>query len=160
MRVRDAQGTTFDLFNTHVSLPAFLEVGPTRVPEGMGRGSNQLHEIDTLLEFVKSHTSTSAILVGDFNTAPHSPVYERILSAGLVDAFALANALTPEELRAHATAGFGPRRMHIDHVFSTPNVRWEAVEGFQFGVPHVFHGVSDHTPKFGRFSAPARVPTA
>jgi endonuclease/exonuclease/phosphatase family metal-dependent hydrolase len=153
VRVRKKEGgPAIDLFNTHFSLPAFLEVGPHKVPEGMGQGSNQLAEVGALLDYVNSRTPEAAILVGDFNTAPSSAVYRRIVDAGLQDAFAVANDLDPHELVKHATAGFASQRMHIDHVFSTPNVAWSQVEGFHFGATHEFHGISDHTPKIGRFS--------
>ncbi|MCB9663966.1 MAG: endonuclease/exonuclease/phosphatase family protein [Alphaproteobacteria bacterium] len=155
VRVRPADGgPSLDLFNTHLSLPAFFEVGPTKVPERMGHGSNQLEEIQRVLDFVQGRTQERAVLVGDFNTRPGSPAYRAVLAAGFHDAYATANGLDDEALHAHATAGFGPRRMHIDHVFASEGVTWDTVDGFPFGERHAFHGVSDHTPKLGRLLLP------
>ncbi|MCA9573165.1 MAG: endonuclease/exonuclease/phosphatase family protein, partial [Myxococcales bacterium] len=139
---------------THLSLPAFLEVGPHKVPQVMGHGSNQLEEVARVLDFLGARAGDAAVLVGDFNTGPGSPVYESVLGAGLQDAFAVANGLAPDDLHGLATAGFGPARMHIDHVFSTPTVQWDAMDAFRYGDRHAFHGLSDHTPKVGRLILP------
>lgn len=155
VRVRPVEGgPSLDLFNTHLSLPAFLEVGPTKVPEGMGHGSNQLAEIQRVLDFVQDQGAERAVIVGDFNTRPGSPAYRAVIEAGFHDAFAQANRLDDDALHAHATAGFGRRRMHIDHVFASEGVAWDTVDGFAFGERHAFHGVSDHTPKLGRLLLP------
>lgn len=135
-------GAPLDLFNTHLSLPAFLEVGPHRVHRRMGHGSNQLAEIRNVLDVLSEQAGEAAVLVGDLNTGRGSPAYHHLLDAGLHDAFAAA---THDD---HATAGVGTARMHIDHVFATPQVQWLDVAGFPYGEPsHPFHGLSDHTPK-------------
>lgn len=149
VRPRDG-GHPLDLFNTHLSLPAFLEVGPTRIAKRMGDGSNQVEEVAALLDYVSARSGDAAVLVGDFNTRPGSPVYQAILDAGFHDAYATANALDEAALHTHGTAGFGPQRMHIDHVFSSQPIDWHGVDAFPFGDRHAFHGLSDHTPKVGR----------
>ncbi|MCA9572564.1 MAG: endonuclease/exonuclease/phosphatase family protein, partial [Myxococcales bacterium] len=155
VRVRPREGgPALDLFNTHLSLPAFLEVGPTQVSRRMGDGSNQLAEIGAVMAFIEAHRKGPAVLVGDFNTRPGSAAYDAVVAAGFHDAYATANDLAPAELRRHATAGFATSRMHIDHVFSTGDVAWEAVHGFPFGDRHAFHGISDHTPKVGHLVLP------
>lgn len=157
-RVRPKEGgPTLDLFNTHMSLPAFFEVGPHRISRAMGQGSNQLAEVETLIDYVQQHAGEAAVIVGDFNTLPGSPAYRRIVQAGFQDAFAVANALEEHELHRHATAGFATERMHIDHVFATPGLAWDSVDGFPFGQKHDFHGLSDHTPKIGRLLLPNKV---
>lgn len=143
---------TLDVFNTHMSLPAFFEVGPTRVPERMGHGSNQVAEVRALLDYVESRRAGASVIVGDFNTRPGSPTYQHIVSAGFHDAFALANDLDEAAMHDHATAGFASRRMHIDHMFSTPDVSWAQVDSDRYGTRGRFHGISDHTPKIGRLS--------
>lgn len=156
VRVRPREGgPSLDLFNTHLSLPSFREVGPHRVPSRMGHGSNQLAEVLTLLDVVRSRAGEAAVVVGDFNTRPGSPAYRAMLDAGLVDAWEASAPSGATAGRTHATAGFATARMHIDHVFSTPSLRWEEVTGFPYGSRHAFHGLSDHTPKIGRILLPS-----
>jgi hypothetical protein len=44
-------------------------------------------------------------------------------------------------------------RMHLDHIFSGPGVRWlDTEETHPFGDPRSrFHGLSDHKPLIARF---------
>lgn len=140
-----------DLFNTHLSLPAFLEGAPYRVPERMGHGTNQLAEAARLLEFVSEHAGPHAVVVGDFNSLPGSPVYEQLVGAGLIDAHAAVSGRSPEHLRGVGTAAFMHLRMHLDHVFSTKAVRWRGLRAAD--LDHgPFAGLSDHAPMMGRFS--------
>lgn len=148
---RCASTLALDIFNTHLSLPSFFEVGPTKVASRMGDGSNQLREVETLLGALKERADLHAILVGDFNTRPGSPAYQRLLQHGLIDVFEPCDQHPPVP---NATAGFGPLRMHIDHVFATPDLEFERMESPNFGEPHLFHGLSDHTPKLARFRWP------
>ncbi|MBX2801305.1 MAG: endonuclease/exonuclease/phosphatase family protein [Myxococcales bacterium] len=134
-------GAAFDVYNTHLSLPAFLEGGPHTLPERMGSGSNQLEEVEHLLGVVGRHRSDAAIIVGDFNSAPGSRAHRAILDAGWVDP-------TPEADRDIATAGFLDRRMHIDHVFATPAVRWQRLTTHSIDA-EPFRRLSDHAPKVG-----------
>ncbi|MEQ1503383.1 MAG: endonuclease/exonuclease/phosphatase family protein [Myxococcota bacterium] len=129
------------LVNTHLSLPAFFEVGPHRLPDRMGHGSNQLAEAEALLGQLPDG-DTDVIVVGDFNSAPGSPVYDR-LTARLVDPYRGADA---------ETAAFLHRRMHLDHLFSSPSVRWDGVEAYSVDAGP-FRGLSDHAPKIGRLAA-------
>jgi len=89
-------------------------------------------------------TGHHAALVGDFNARPGSRTYAQVLDAGLVDAFA------EHRKRPWATARFGPRRMHIDHVFSDPDADWVDFDDHHIDTPGPLHGLSDHAPKAGR----------
>lgn len=151
VRLRLASGEPLDVYNTHFSLPAFFEVGPL-LPKHMGAGSNQVAEAGKLLDAVGAlHPQRSLVVMGDFNSAPGSPVYERLVSAGLHDAHRAVTGLEMEELRRHASAGFLHYRMHLDHVFSSGRVRWKG-----FHAHHIdtgpFAGLSDHAPKIGRLT--------
>lgn len=142
-------GPSLDLFNTHLSLPAFLEVGPHRIHASMGQGSNQLEEVAAVLDTMSRRTERAAVLVGDLNTAPGSAAYEALTTAGLVDAFAQTSGLDVPDLHQISTAGFARARMHIDHIFSEPHVEWASVKVHQIDDRGPFAGVSDHTPKVG-----------
>lgn len=149
VRLRFADtGDWLDLFNTHFSLPAFFEVGPHRIPDGMGHGTNQMREAQRLMRFVRKHAGPNAVIVGDLNTLPGSPVYRAFKKAGLADAFAETRNMDLDALLGWGTARFLHRRMHIDHVFSTPSVRW-----VEFADHHIdsgpLVGLSDHAPKLG-----------
>ena len=120
--------------NTHLSLPAFFEVGPTRVPERMGYGSNQLAEVDGVLRALDSTRPT--VVAGDFNALPGSPAYARIRAAGWSDG--------PVD-HSRPTAGFLHHRMHIDHVFGSAAVRLSDVRVVTSLAP-----LSDHAPKLAR----------
>lgn len=146
VRLRDREGRTLDLYNTHLSLPAFLEVGPV-LPKHMGSGSNQLAEVGKLLDML-ALDGRPVVVVGDFNSAPGSPVYERLLSAGLTDAHRAHSGLGTEELLAHSSASFLHYRMHLDHVFSA-GVSWTALAAHTTDLGP-FAGLSDHAPKIGR----------
>jgi endonuclease/exonuclease/phosphatase family metal-dependent hydrolase len=151
LRLAVADGAV-DLFNTHLSLPAFLEVGPHRVPSRMGHGTNQLAEVGSLLGFMEAHRGgPHAVLVGDFNAAPGSPVYRAIGEAGLVDAQAAFTGRRADALRP-GTARFMHLRMHLDHVFSTPAVRWRRFTQHRVDGAGAFAGLSDHAPKIGRLA--------
>lgn len=145
---RAGQDQAIDLFNTHFSLPAFLEVGPHRVPERMGHGTNQMREAQRLMRFVRKFAGSRAVLLGDLNTLPGSPVYTALSRSGLRDAFAETRHMCLDDLLDWATARFLHKRMHIDHVFSTPELRW-----LEFAEHHVdagpLVGLSDHAPKLG-----------
>jgi endonuclease/exonuclease/phosphatase family metal-dependent hydrolase len=123
------------LVNTHLSLPAFLQVGPHRVPEKMGHGVNQLAEIENLLAALDPDEAT--VVVGDFNSAPGSPAYERMRAAGWIDGSSSHDA---------PTAAFLHHRMHIDHVFGSPRVKFREVRVAHQGP---LAGLSDHAPKIG-----------
>ncbi|MEQ1570888.1 MAG: endonuclease/exonuclease/phosphatase family protein [Myxococcota bacterium] len=119
------------LCNTHLSLPAFLEVGPHRVPRRMGCGSNQLAEIERVLAAVDLAEPT--VIAGDFNSAPGSPVHARVLARG----WATADPGGP-------TARFLHHQMHLDHLFASPSVRLADVRTG----PRALADLSDHAPVF------------
>ena len=56
--------------------------------------------------------------------------------------------------RGFPTAGFMHLRMHLDHVFGSPGVRWLDMQDTRpFGDPSSpFHGLSDHMPLVARFA--------
>lgn len=146
----------FDVFNTHLSLPAFLSADFYRIAARMGHGKNQEREIEALARFVSSRRASARFLVvGDFNSLPGSPAYEQVLaSLSVRDPFAEVAGASPEDLRVRwPTAGFLRFRMRLDHVFTGPGLRWEDFED-----THAFgdesgrwHGLSDHVPIVGRF---------
>lgn len=145
--LHEPTGAEIDLFNTHLSLPAFFEVGPA-IHEGMGKGSNQLEEVRALLSFVDTRRRTDrVVVVGDFNSSPGSPAYQAFSEAGLIDAFAAHH--DPEVVENWSTARFGAQRMHIDHVFSSPALEWVDFAEHTASRGGPFHQLSDHAPKYG-----------
>lgn len=143
IRVQGDHGS-LDLVNTHLSLPAFLEVGPHRVPRAMGDGSNQVQEMRRLLSFVEGLGGDGrTVIVGDFNARPGSAAHQTLVDAGFLDAFAATTGKLD-----HATARFMSERMHIDHVFSGPAVQWLGFDDHSVE-SGPFAGLSDHAPKVG-----------
>jgi endonuclease/exonuclease/phosphatase family metal-dependent hydrolase len=118
------------LCNTHLSLPAFLEVGPLALPRKMGHGSNQVGEVENLLAALDDGLPT--VVVGDFNSEPGSPAFRRMEAAGW----------RPAEVPDATTAAFLHHRMHLDHAFA---------RGARFGEVRIaggaLAGLSDHRPK-------------
>lgn len=148
----ERDGEPIDLYNTHLSLPAFLEVGPHRIHSQMGHGSNQLNEVAALQAYIEqTRGGAHAVLVGDLNTAPASPVYDSLIGHGWIDALAQVTGMVPEEIGQTHTARFMHLRMHLDHVFSTPSVRWTDLTAYRVGGRGPFVGLSDHSPKIGHF---------
>jgi endonuclease/exonuclease/phosphatase family metal-dependent hydrolase len=149
-RLRTRAGAAFDVYNTHLSLPAFFEVGPI-LPKHMGSGSNQLVEAKNLLSVLQRSGPGPAVLVGDFNSAPGSPVYDRLVREGLVDVHQAVSGLELDALREHSSAGFLHYRMHLDHVFA----RGQSVRALSLQAHSIdtgpFRGLSDHAPKIGMF---------
>jgi endonuclease/exonuclease/phosphatase family metal-dependent hydrolase len=143
-----------DVFNTHLSLPTAMTREFWTGRRRMGWGPNQLEEARNLARFVERERSSDRFLVaGDFNALPGSPVYRFLVEEqGWVDAFAQRYALTLEELVRWPTAGFMQMRMHVDHVFTGPALRWlDFDESYTFGDRTApFHGLSDHVPVVAR----------
>jgi endonuclease/exonuclease/phosphatase family metal-dependent hydrolase len=154
LRLSDAEGRPLHLFNTHLSLPTPFAREYWSVKEKMGYGVNQLHEARRLAEFVRERAAGEPFVVcGDFNSPPGSPVY-RLLSdeAGFVGVQERLGQVDPESPRAFPTAGFMRLRMHLDHLFSHPDVRWIDLDGTcPFG-QGPFAGLSDHMPLIARFA--------
>lgn len=151
-------GLTFDVFNTHLSLPSFLSKAFWTGDARMGFGTNQVVEAQEILAFVeRAKKSDNFLITGDFNSLPGSPV-DRLLreEGGLVDAFrAVQGEPSDLEARAFGTAGFLNLRMHLDHVYSSPHTRWVDFDGTQkFGDSGDFDGLSDHVPLIGRCQMP------
>lgn len=128
-------GMPLDLFNTHLSLPAFFEGSPHTVPRRMGYGSNQLTEIRGVLDLISARAEAPCVLVGDLNSLPGSPVHQALLASGLSDVFA--------EQTDRCTARFAHLRMHLDHVFASPALDWSGAA--VVGAP--LDRLSDHSPK-------------
>lgn len=156
LTVQDASGVDYDIFNTHLSLPAFLSRHTYRFTARMGYGDNQLAEIDRLAEYVAAHRHNGRfVLVGDFNSLPGSPAYQRVIEKlGVQDPFAQHLGSAPELLRkTWPTAGFMRFRMRLDHVFTGPGLDWLDFEDTQpFGAEGRWLGLSDHVPILGRCS--------
>jgi endonuclease/exonuclease/phosphatase family metal-dependent hydrolase len=152
-------GYTFDVFNTHLSLPSLFTREFWTGDARMGFGPNQLIEAKTLADFVdKEKRSEFFVVVGDFNSLPGSPV-DRYLreERGFVEAFSLVAKLTERQSRAFPTAGFLNLRMHLDHVYSSASLEWLDFEGTRpFGEDGAFAGLSDHVPLIARFRVPVR----
>lgn len=146
-------GAAIDVFNTHLSLPSIFSRAFWTGDARMGFGPNQLEEARTLADFVKrEQKSRFAVVLGDFNSLPGSPV-DRYLceERGFVDAFSRVQKLDWKQARAWPTAGFLNLRMHLDHVYSSPDVEWLDFEGSApFGASGLFDGLSDHAPLIAR----------
>jgi endonuclease/exonuclease/phosphatase family metal-dependent hydrolase len=149
----NALGARVEIFNTHLSLPTLWSRRFWTEPARMGFGANQLREAEGLARFIERERRTDHyVVVGDFNAVPGSPVDTYLREElGLTDAF---RSVRSEADSAHAfpTAGFMNLRMHIDHLYASPSVRWLDLEGTHaFGERGVFAGLSDHVPLIARF---------
>jgi endonuclease/exonuclease/phosphatase family metal-dependent hydrolase len=101
----------------------------------------------------RERRSDRFVVVGDFNALPGSPVYRYlVVEHGWNDAFADRYRFTVDELAAWPTAGFLNLRMHLDHVFTGPGLKWLDFDGTHpYGDRTAgFHGLSDHMPMVGR----------
>jgi endonuclease/exonuclease/phosphatase family metal-dependent hydrolase len=150
-------GFTFDVFNTHLSLPSVFSREFWTSDARMGFAPNQLAEAKTLADFVeREQRSPYFVVVGDFNSLPGSPV-DRYLreERGLVDAFSKVQRFSDAEARAYPTAGFLNLRMHLDHVYSSPSLEWlDFADTRPFGEDGAFAGLSDHVPLIARLRVP------
>jgi endonuclease/exonuclease/phosphatase family metal-dependent hydrolase len=142
---RPGSPDALDLFNTHLSLPAFLEVGPHRIHERLGHGTNQVAEAAEVLDFLDERRGEHAVVLGDLNAAPGTPAYRAFVDRGLVDAHR-----SRDGYERHASARFFHWLLHIDHVFSTPAVRWNSFRAHRIDERGPFLGLSDHAPKIGQ----------
>jgi len=155
LRPRDASAPSFDLFNTHLSLPAAFAKEFWTKPRRLGWGKNQLEEAKNIARFVDEVANDERFfLVGDFNALPDSPVYAHLANdAGLTDALAKVKKLSIDDLVKWPTAGFMRMRMHLDHAFTGAGIEWTDFDGTApFGdKASPFTGLSDHVPIIGRF---------
>ena len=154
----DESGFTFDVFNTHLSLPSVFSREFWTSDARMGFAPNQLAEAKTLADFVeREQRSPYFVVVGDFNSLPGSPV-DRYLreERGLVDAFCRVKRMSEAEARSFATAGFLNLRMHLDHVYSSRALEWvDFADTRPFGEDGAFAGLSDHVPLIARVRVPS-----
>ena len=150
-------GFTFDVFNTHLSLPSVFSREFWTSDARMGFAPNQLAEARTLADFVqREQRSPYFVVVGDFNSLPGSPV-DRYLreERGFVDAFSKVQCFSETEARAYPTAGFLNLRMHLDHVYSSLPLTWlDFADTRPFGEEGAFDGLSDHVPLIARLQVP------
>jgi endonuclease/exonuclease/phosphatase family metal-dependent hydrolase len=154
-------GNQLNLFNTHVSLPAFLERSPDHAHGRFGEAVNQLQEVERLLTYVNSRRDDlPTLLVGDFNAAPDSSVYRRLVDGTeFRDAHAHHLGVPGRDMNGRPSAGLFRMRYRLDHLFCTQDVYFTSFsETLRHGENHRWKGLSDHTPVIGRFalgSAPA-----
>ena len=153
VRLATSNGSTFDVFNTHLSLPAFFKPGNGPTGRGFGEADNQLAEVQNVLNYIGEYDSASrAILLGDFNAVPGSKVYN-ILATDFVDAHASHLGISPTELRNYPTGGFWRFRYRLDHIFCGAEVLVRDFEGTQPGrSDHPWSHLSDHSPLIARLS--------
>lgn len=149
------EGRPLHLFNTHLSLPSPLAKEYWSQERKMGFGRNQVEEAKALLSFVAASSKGQArLVVGDFNSAPGTPVY-RTLTADttLFGAQERLGQVDVDRADGFTTAGFMAMRMHLDHVFGGGPVEFLDLEGtYPFGdARSPFHGLSDHVPIITRF---------
>lgn len=157
--LEDSANRRFHVFNTHLSLPSPANRDFWRQKVRFGFGPNQMEEARAVARQLAERAGAEpALLVGDFNSAPASPVYQLFTEAaelaGAQEALAQIDAKDP---RGFATAGFLKYRMHLDHLFGR-GVEWVDVKdtahfGDQEGR---FYGLSDHVPLLGTLSLKPR----
>lgn len=153
-RFRDEGGRVFDVFNTHLSLPAFFKRhnGPTG--GRFGEAENQIKEVEGVLECIdRNGNPERTVLVGDFNALPGSRVYNRVLDVTpMRDAHATFLGKEPDEMAGMHSAGFMNLRYRLDHIFSGPAVRHRCFQATApYGSDHPWRGLSDHSPIVTRF---------
>ncbi len=149
LQLETEAGRKFHLFNTHLSLPAFWAREFWNQPGRMGFGPNQLAESRAVAQFAQETAKSDPfLLVGDFNTAPASPVYQSLTrEAKLTGAQEFLRQIDLKNPQAFSTAGFMHLRMHLDHVFGRGLEFTELNDTKSFGdVQNPFGGLSDHTP--------------
>ncbi len=154
LRLENLEGKVFHLFNTHLSLPNPLAREFWSQPGKMGFGPNQLAEAKAVAQYAAERAKHEPYLVvGDFNTAPGSPVYRWLTKeAKLRGAQEQLKQIDLAEPGAFATAGFMHLRMHLDHVFARGGLEFIDLAGtHSFGDPaSPFDGLSDHVPLIAR----------
>ncbi len=149
LHLEDTKGHPFHLFNTHLSLPTpwAKEFWSQKVK--MGHGKNQQAEAKAVSEYARHVAHQEPyLIVGDFNSAPSTPVYRLLTEdAKLRRAQELLKLIDPSRPDSFSTAGFMRLRMHLDHVFGTGFEFADMRDTHAFGeVKSPFHGLSDHVP--------------
>ncbi|MBT9560227.1 MAG: endonuclease/exonuclease/phosphatase family protein [Myxococcales bacterium] len=156
-RFRDGE-QEFDVFNTHLSLPAFLKRASGPTGGRFGESDNQVKEIESLLDFVSRTSDLDAtVLVGDFNALPGSRVYSTVAER-LRDAHATHIGAPPDHMVHMHSAGFMNLRYRLDHVFAGRRIQFHDFhDTAPYGRTHPWVALSDHSPLVGRFSVLPRV---
>lgn len=155
LQLETPHGRKFHLFNTHLSLPTPWAREFWREEGRMGFGQNQLAEARAVAAYV-DHVAQDAprLLVGDFNTAPATPVYQFLTrEAHLHGAQEVLKQIDAARRDGFATAGFMHLRMHLDHIFGARGVEFADLrDTHPFGDPQGrFTGLSDHVPLITSF---------
>lgn len=149
LHLEDTHGKAFHLFNTHLSLPTpwAKEFWSQKVK--MGHGKNQLTEAKAVTDYAQ-HVARSEpyLIVGDFNSAPATPVYKLFTGdaklRGAQESLKQIDASRPDSF---STAGFMRLRMHLDHIFGRDIGFADLNDTRAFGDEQSpFHGLSDHVP--------------
>lgn len=155
LRLENLEGRIFHLFNTHLSLPSFWAKEFWSQPARMGFGLNQLAEAKAVSQYAEALAKHEPYLVvGDFNTAPRTPVYQYLTKdAKLRGAQEQLKQIDLDDPTCFASAGFMHLRMHLDHVFAKGDLDFIDLEGTHtFGDPRSpFTGLSDHVPLITSF---------
>lgn len=145
----------FHVFNTHLSLPTPWAKEFWSQRKKMGHGANQLAEAKAVSGYASQIAGAEPYLVvGDFNSAPATPVYEYLTKEaklqGAQQVLAQIDARQPDSF---STAGFMALRMHLDHVFGGGKIEFVDLDGtYPFADERsAFAGLSDHVPLITRF---------
>ncbi|MDP2272434.1 MAG: endonuclease/exonuclease/phosphatase family protein [Archangium sp.] len=155
LRLEDLQGRRFHLFNTHLSLPTPWAKEFWSQPGKMGFGQNQIAEAKAVAQYaqVTAHDEPY-LVVGDFNTAPMTPVYRYLTEeAKLRGAQEQLKQIDASRSQSFATAGFMHLRMHLDHLFASGDLGFiDLKDTCTFGDrTSPFSGLSDHVPLIANF---------
>ena len=155
LRLEDLQGRRFHLFNTHLSLPTPWAKEFWSQPGKMGFGENQLAEARAVAHYAEVTAKKEPYLVvGDFNTAPMTPVYRYLTQdAKLRGAQEQLKQIEVAGPQSFATAGFMHLRMHLDHLFASGDLGFiDLKDTHTFGDrTSPFSGLSDHVPLIAHF---------
>lgn len=154
LHLEDVKLRKFHVFNTHLSLPTPWAMEFWQQDAKLGWGKNQYAEAKAVSDFVHATAGTQPfLLMGDFNSAPASPVYQYLTGeAQMRGAQEVLKQIDPANPDGFATAGFMALRMHLDHLFGDKKVEFiDLDETRPFGDQSSrFHGLSDHVPLISR----------
>jgi endonuclease/exonuclease/phosphatase family metal-dependent hydrolase len=155
LHLEDTRGRRLHVFNTHLSLPTPFQREFWSGGRRFGHGPNQLEEARAATHFISGCAKREPyVLVGDFNSAPASPVYRYLThDAGLRGAQEELGQIDPNNPDLFPTAGFMRLRMHLDHLFGGNGIEWMDLDGTSsFDDPRSpFFGLSDHVPLIANF---------
>jgi len=153
LHLEDAKGRPVHLFNTHLSLPTPWAKEFWSQRTKMGHGANQLTEAKAVADYAR-HVARNEpyLIVGDFNSAPATPVYKLLTGdSTLQGAQEALKLIDPSRTNSFSTAGFLKLRMHLDHIFGHKVEFSDMQDTRAFGDDaSPFHGLSDHVPLITR----------